>query len=209
MPARETHHIGALLTEVSPAGWRTPRVPADFHAVKAVLEAVMAAARVPFELRPATRPFLHPGMTAAIVAGGQELGWIGSLHPTVERAWDISTATAFEIGFDLLAELHPGPAQFTDLTSFPAVRQDVAVVVAEDVPAADVERAVRAGGGPLLKTARVFDVYRGEQVGEGLKSLAVRLEFRSPERTLTDEEVAETSESIRRELEAIGGRLRA
>ncbi|MEA2404449.1 MAG: phenylalanyl-tRNA synthetase beta chain, partial [Thermoleophilaceae bacterium] len=209
MPARESHYIGALLTEAAPAGWRTPRAPADFYAVKGLLEALMAAARVPFELEPATRPFMHPGATAAVVAGGERIGVIGEIHPTVAGEWDVTNATAFEINFDILAELAPEPAQFRDLTSFPAVLQDVAVVVADDVPAADVERAVRAGGGPLLAAARVFDVYRGEQVGEGLKSLAVRLEFRSSERTLTDDEVAEARESIRRELEGLGGRLRA
>ena len=209
MPALESHHVGALVTQAAPGGWRTPQAPADFYAAKALLEALMSAARVPFELKPAAQPFLHPGMAASVVAGEREIGWIGALHPSVERAWEIIPAAAFEIDFDLLAELAPGPAQFADLTSFPAVRQDVAVVVGEDVPAADVERAVRAGGGPLLATARVFDVYRGEQVGEALKSLAVRLEFRSPERTLTDDEVAEARASIERELEGIGGRLRA
>jgi phenylalanyl-tRNA synthetase beta chain len=95
------------------------------------------------------------------------------------------------------------------VTSFPAVLQDIAVVVADDVPAADVEAAVAKGGGDLLASQRVFDLYRGEQVGEGSKSLALRLEFRAPDRTLTDEEVAERRAAIERELDAIGGKLRA
>jgi phenylalanyl-tRNA synthetase beta chain len=83
------------------------------------------------------------------------------------------------------------------------------VVVPEAVSAADVEAAVRAGGGELLDRLSVFDLYRGEQVGEGSKSLALRLEFRAPDRTLTDEEVAERRAAIERELAGIGGRLRA
>ena len=87
--------------------------------------------------------------------------------------------------------------------------QDIAVVVGEDVPAADVEGAVRAGGGELLDRVALFDVYRGEQLGEGSKSLALRLEFRSAERTLTDEDVAAARAEIERALEQVGGRLRA
>ena len=89
------------------------------------------------------------------------------------------------------------------------VRQDIAVVVPEDVPAARVEEAVRAGGGDLLESLAVFDLYRGDQVGAGRKSLALRLEFRAPDRTLTDEEVAERRAAIEREVEALGGGLRA
>jgi phenylalanyl-tRNA synthetase beta chain len=95
------------------------------------------------------------------------------------------------------------------VTSFPAVLQDIAVVLPDDVSAARAEAAVRAGGGDLLVSARVFDVYTGEQVGEGSRSLALRLEFRAPDRTLTDEEVNERRAAIERELAEIGGRLRA
>jgi phenylalanyl-tRNA synthetase beta chain len=88
------------------------------------------------------------------------------------------------------------------------VGQDIAVVVDEDVPAADVEDTVREAGGELLERLRLFDVYRGEQVGEGSKSLALRLEFRAPDRTLTDEEVAEVRGRIEHELAELGGKLR-
>ena len=94
------------------------------------------------------------------------------------------------------------------MTAFPAVRQDLAVVVPDDVPAAQVRSAVLAGGGELLRAAEVFDLYAGEQLGEGRKSLALRLEFRAEDRTLTEEEVAERRESIATELSEIGGSLR-
>jgi phenylalanyl-tRNA synthetase beta chain len=83
------------------------------------------------------------------------------------------------------------------------------VVVNEDVSAVEVERAVRAGAGDLLAGVRLFDLYRGEQVGEGRKSLALRLEFRAPDRTLTDDEVAERRAAIEQKLGEIGGALRA
>ncbi len=94
------------------------------------------------------------------------------------------------------------------MISYPAVHQDVAVVVDEGVPAAEVRSAVLEGGGELLRSAEVFDLYRGEQLGEGRKSLALRLSFRAADRTLTDEEVAERRREIEAAVEKIGGSLR-
>ena len=177
-----------------PASWRESDPPrADFYAVKAVLEAVLDAVRVPWSVAAGTEPFLHPGRSAQVLIGGRPAGWIGELHPLVLRAWELSgAAVAFELDVDVVHELTQGRiATYSDVTSFPAVLQDIAVIVPEDVPAARLEEVVRAGAGDLLAAVRVFDLYHGEQVGEGNKSLALRLEFRAPDRTLTDEEVAE------------------
>ena len=210
-PAYERHHLSALLTEAAPAGWRTPPRDADFYAVKGLLESLMEAAGVEWHAQEGGPPFLHPGRAASIFAGdGSELGWLGELHPLVSRAWELEgPVAAFELDADALLDLAPEASTYSDVTSFPAVLQDIAVIVPEDVPAARLAEVVRAGGGELLASLRVFDLYHGEQVGEGDKSLALRLEFRAPDRTLTDEEVAERRAAIERELESIGGRLRA
>jgi phenylalanyl-tRNA synthetase beta chain len=211
-PSQESTHISVLLTEAGAPGWRTRGRAADFYAAKALLEAVMEAARVEWRAQDAGQPFLHPGRAARIVtAEGVELGWVGELHPLVLRAWEIQgPASAFELDADLLHELTQGRiATYSDVTSFPAVLQDIAVIVPEDVPAARLAEVVRAGAGEILASLRVFDLYHGEQVGEGNKSLALRLEFRAHDRTLTDEEVAERRAAIESELESIGGRLRA
>jgi phenylalanyl-tRNA synthetase beta chain len=190
------------------AGWRTPGQPADFYSAKGLLESLLDAAGVDWEAAPGELPFLHPGRQAAVVAGGQALGFVGELHPEVARAWDLEGQVAvLELDLDALPER--GDDVYRDVTSVPSVRQDIAVVVAEGVPAASVEAAVRAGGGELLESLSVFDLYRGEQVGEGRKSLALRLEFRAPDRTLTDEEVAERRAAIEREVGKLGGGLRA
>jgi phenylalanyl-tRNA synthetase beta chain len=209
-PAHERHHIGVLLTQALPGTWRSPEKPADFYAAKGLLEALLAPAGVDWRVEPGDRPYLHPGRTATILtADERKLGWIGEIHPLVARAWDIPGAAAFEIDADLLVELDPGPSIYHNVTSFPAVRQDIAVVVASDVSAAEVESAVRAGGGDLLRAVRVFDLYEGDQVGEGKKSLALRLEFRADDRTLTDDDVAGLRSAIEAELDSIGGALRA
>ncbi len=211
-PATEEHHLGALLTVAAPGGWRTPERQPDFHSTRALVDALMVSAGVDWRAEPGERPFLHPGRAAKILAGdGRELGWVGELHPLVSRDWELDgPVAAFELDMDLLVDLAGAHAEvYRDVTSFPSVRLDIAVVVPEPVPAAEVERAVRAGAGELLAGLSVFDLYRGEQVGEGRKSLALRLEFRAQDRTLTDEDVAEPRARIERELAALGGALRA
>ena len=197
VPVAERHHLAAY-------------VPGDFFAAKGVLEGLLESIRVPFTVEPGERPFLHPGRSASIVVGDdeQKLGWIGEVHPLVTRAWDLPGGAAFEVDLGALAEIPGGPHGYRAVSTFPAVVQDIAVVLDEDVPAADVEDVVRAAGGDLLERLRLFDVYRGEQVGEGSKSLALRLEFRASNRTLTDEEVAEVRARIESELGELGGKLR-
>src|SRR4051812_23492090 len=209
--ADEHHHLGGVLTEATPGTWRTEPRPADFYAAKALVEALLGAVGLACVAEPGERPFLHPGRTATVLAaGGRELGWIGGPHPSAARAGGLgATVAGFELDADLIADLAPGPQPYRDVTSFPAVLQDIAVVVGEDVPAAEVERVVRSGAGELLDRVELFDVYRGEQVGEGRKSLALRLEFRSPERTLTDEDVAGARAAIEAALGGIRGALRA
>jgi phenylalanyl-tRNA synthetase beta chain len=209
LPALERQHLGALATEAVRGGWRSDARPADFFSARALLEAVLAVARVDWRAEPGGPAFLHPGRAATVLAGDRELGWVGEIHPQVAGGWDLDGGAAgFEIDFDAVVELAGGEPVYSDVTSFPAVLQDIAVVVEEETPAAAVTTAVREGGGPLLTRVELFDVYRGDQVGEGRRSLALRLTFQAPDRTLTDDEVAEHRSSIEAKLEGIGGQLR-
>ncbi|MGH2762341.1 MAG: phenylalanine--tRNA ligase subunit beta [Thermoleophilaceae bacterium] len=212
LPALERHHLAVLLTEAAPGGWRSEPRGADLYAARALLEAVLESAGLEWVAEEGGQPFLHPGRAASVRGPDErEIGWLGELHPLVAGEWDVPGPVAgFELDVEAILDLTAGRQDtYGDVTSFPSVLQDIAVIVAEDVPAAAVEEAVRAGGGELLAGARVFDLYRGEQAGEGNKSLALRLEFRAPDRTLTDEEVARRREGIERSLAEIGGRLRA
>jgi phenylalanyl-tRNA synthetase beta chain len=209
-PVLEPHRFAGLAVgSLSEKSWRENEQEADFFALKGVLEALggQLGARLSFE--PAKQPFLHPGRAAAIRIGDAPAGWIGELHPLVCRAWEISAATAFEVeAAVLVAAATAGEETFEDLTTYPAVYQDLAVVVPTDVAAASVREAIASGGGELLRSAGVFDLYEGEQLGDGHKSLALRLEFRAADRTLTDEEVAVQRASIEAELTKLGGTLR-
>jgi len=209
-PLLEPHHLGALVTGAVGRSWRGEDAGADFFSLKAVLEALAGQLGVPLSFEAGSDPFLHPGRSAAVIVSGETAGWIGELHPIVCRHWDIDAAVAFEVGLAvLLADADAGEEAYEDVTTYPPAHQDLAVVIDEGVAAEDVRRTILAAGGELLRDAAVFDLYRGEQVPQGRKSLAMRLEFRAADRTLTDEEVAGLRERIEAELESIGGSLRA
>jgi phenylalanyl-tRNA synthetase beta chain len=208
-PDHEPHRIGCLAAGPLAESWRGGSEPTDFFVLKGVLEALAGQLGARLSVEPGEEPFLHPGRAASVSFDATAAGWIGELHPLVCRDWDLEAATAFEIDLaPLLAAATAGRETFEDVTTFPAVYQDLAVLVAEDISAAELQKAVLSGGGDLLRAADVFDLYEGEQVGEGRKSLALRLEFRAADRTLTDEEVAERRAAIEAVLEKIGGSLR-
>jgi phenylalanyl-tRNA synthetase beta chain len=199
----EPYHLAALLSgPVRTATWRDSDPPgADFFAVKGVLAGLLDTIRAPWSLAadPSAEPFLHPGRAARILVDGSPAGWIGELHPQVAAAWDWSDpVAAFEVDFDAVAgAVHGQLTGYSDVTSFPEVREDLAVIVADTVTAAEVLAVVRQAGGSLLAGAEVFDVYRDEQrIGADSVSLALRLRFRAPDRTLTDEEVANRRRKI-------------
>jgi phenylalanyl-tRNA synthetase beta chain len=209
-PDYEPHRIGCLAVgSPAPRSWRDEGERTDFFALKGVLEALAGQLGVTLSSEPGEEPFLHPGRAARVAVAGAPAGWLGELHPLVCREWSIDAAVAFEVDLaGLLDAATAGEETYEDVTTFPAVYQDLAVVVPDEVSAAAVRDAVLGGGGELLRKAEVFDLYEGEQVGEGSKSLALRLEFRASDRTLTDEEVAGLRTSIATELEKIGGTLR-
>jgi phenylalanyl-tRNA synthetase beta chain len=203
---------GVIAGRLHPQTWGTSEPPrTSFFAAKGLLGAALDAIRVRWDVEPATEPFLHPGRTARVLVGGEDVGWVGELHPLVARAWDLDHGAAlFEVDLDRVLTHADAVPRYVDLTSFPALRMDLSVTLAEDVPAATVLASVREAGGDLLAGARVFDLYHGEQVGEGRKSLALALTFRAPDRTLTDEDVAPLRERIVAALrDGLGGELRA
>ena len=200
-----------LVGRLHPQTWGTAEPPrAGFFSAKGMLGAALDAVRVPWEVEPATEPFLHPGRSARVLAGGEDVGWIGELHPLVARAWDLDHGAAlFEVDLDRVLGHADAVPRYVDLTSFPELRMDLSVTLDDDVPAAIVLATVREAGGELLAGVRVFDLYRGEQVGEGRKSLALALAFRAADRTLTDEDVAPAARAHRRRAARRAGRRAA
>ncbi|MCL2316531.1 MAG: phenylalanine--tRNA ligase subunit beta [Actinomycetia bacterium] len=192
LPAQPRHLAGVVTGEWCAAGWRGPAVPADWtHAVR-LAQAAASALGVTLTRRAAAVAPWHPGRCAEVLivdSAGVEtsLGWAGELHPSVTAACGLPERTcAVELDLDALIAAAPAGRTIAPLSSHPAVKQDVALVVGADVPAADVRAALIAGAGDLLESVELFDVFTGVQLGGGKKSLAYALAFRSPERTLTE-----------------------
>jgi phenylalanyl-tRNA synthetase beta chain len=187
LPGEETH-VGAIVD----GGW--PRAKGIVDTLHAALKADPSYERTEHEL-------LHPGKSAQTAAGV-----VGELHPAVlEGVWAV-----FELDLAKLLAASREEVRYQDVVSFPAVHQDLAFTVPEDVAAADLIAAAREAAGEELREMRPFDVYRGEQVGEGRKSVAFAVSFQSTERTLTDEDAAALRERIVAVLsQRFGAELRA
>src|SRR5581483_423855 len=168
---REPHHLGAVLIgPVRAPTWRDPKPrDADFYAAKGVLTGLLDSLRAPWSVAPAEapEPYLHPGRTALILVEGRPAGWLAELHPEVADAWELhDTVAGFELDLDLVVRHATQTQRYEDLTSFPAVREDLAVVVDDKVAADQVLALVRRAGEPLLAAVEVFDVYRDpERIG--------------------------------------------
>jgi phenylalanyl-tRNA synthetase beta chain len=176
-------------------------VEGGFATAKGIVEALLRTLHAPATWEPDEYPLFHPGKSART-----ETGVVGELHPAVlEGTWG-----AFELDLEALAAAARIPVEYHDVITYPAVKQDLAFAIAEDVPAGALVDAAREAAGPQLREFEVFDVYRGDQVGPGRKSIAFRVEFQSPERTLSDEDAARLRARIVEALrDRFGAELRA
>jgi phenylalanyl-tRNA synthetase beta chain len=187
---RQPLHVGAVLTGLrQPTGPWGPGRPVDAMDAFEAVRIVGRACHVEFEFRASQQLPWHPGRCAEIVLDGTVIGYAGQLHPAViERSGLPKGVCAVELDLSAVPVVDPLPAPA--VSPFPAVFQDVSLIVADDVAAQSVVDAVRDGAGQLLEDVRIFDVYTGPQVGEGNKSLALALRFRAPDRTLTEDEAS-------------------
>lgn len=210
-PLEHTAVALLLCGSATAESWREDAEAADFYALKGVIEAVCdyAGAEAVFDSIDAeAHPYVIPGRAARLTVGEAELGWIGELHPLVAKQFDLPETVVAELSLQALAAQLPEPVTYEQISTFPPAREDIAIVVDAGRLASDVLEVVRGAAGALLTGAEVFDVYEGEQVGEGKKSLAVRLTYSAPDRTLTDDEVTAARAKITQQLESIGGALR-
>lgn len=169
----------------------------DFFALKGAVEGVLDAVHAEGEFRRSDLPFLHPGRAADVYVGGVKVGYLGEIHPDTASAYDAEERLyCAEIDLAALNAAERGTTSFVAFSKYPPAERDLAVVVADGIPAGDMLVAVKNGKIKNLVSAEIFDVYKGAQVGEGKKSVALGFAFASPVRTLTDEEIAAEMKKI-------------
>lgn len=197
---------GVVMGSLAPEQWGCASRSADFFDVKQDVESLLQACGLnEVAFVSAEVPGLHPGATARLVAAGREVGMVGLVHPRVCRRLELTGApVVFELHLPALLETSL-PA-FKPFSRFPSTRRDLAIVVAEEVSAAEVTRCIRRAGGALLRDLQLFDVYRGQGIDSGKKSLALGLLFQAPSSTLVDSQVealvTQITEQLRVELRA-------
>ena len=211
LPA-QPRHLGAVLTGWwRRPGWQGAGVPAGWEQAFALADVVAGAVGATLTRTSAEQAPWHPGRCAALSIGGEVIGHAGELHPGVCREVGLPPRTAaVELDLDALIRLAPARGSIASISSHPVAKEDVALVVAEDVPVAAVKQALADGAGELLESLALFDIYTGAQVPEGHKSLAFALRFRAPDRTLTDAETAAARDAaVAAATAATGAELRA
>ena len=192
----------------TPEGWSAQSATVDFYDLKGEIEALLAAAAKPVTFRSAIRAGLHDGQTAEVVLGDSVIGVMGRLHPMAASELDLPDKT-FVAELDLAEVLQRAMPDYHDISRYPEVRRDLAVVLDKQVAASAAVDLVKAAAGEYLADVVVFDLYEGEGVAENEKSLAMGLTFRDQSRTLTDEEVSNALAQVIDSLtEKLGARLR-
>lgn len=212
---REPGRLAIALTGLrqEPDWQNSDRIGWDFFDIKGILDELCASAHVAVKYARGSHPSFHPGKCALIqTPEGVLLGILGEMHPLALKQAEINQPVfAAEIDLDaLLALMPPRGYPIVTLSEYPPIKEDLAVVVGEDIPAERVEEVIRQGGGRLLHGLQLFDIFRGPQLGEGKKSLAYALTYQAPDRTLTDKDAANLRGRIIRRLEQeLGAKLRS
>jgi phenylalanyl-tRNA synthetase beta chain len=208
----EEERVAVLLTGPVGEGWPAERRDRDFLDAKGLLEHLVdGLATAGLELGgPAALPW-HPGRSASVTIGGGPAGEVGELHPRVARRFDLpGRVAAFELRVAPLVAASGAEPRYRDVSRFPPVHRDVAFVLDAEVPAGVVRAALVEAAGGLLDRAALFDVFEGEPLPEGKRSLAFSLDFRASDRTLMDQEVEDRVRAIADRLAAdLGAELRA
>ena len=178
----------------APESWHAKAQAMDFFDFKGEVEQILAAGRVRGEFVRSTRAWLHPGQSAEILLNGQSIGYLGRLHPSLENELDLTTTWVAEL--DQQAVLQSYVSNFTELSRFPSVRRDIALLISDKIELRDIQRLIEQTGGELLDATWLFDVYTGQGVEQGKRSLAFAVLWQHPTRTLEDAEIKSGMDNI-------------
>ncbi|WP_379965557.1 phenylalanine--tRNA ligase subunit beta [Ectobacillus sp. sgz5001026] len=201
---QEEQHVAAVLTGTYyEHAWQGEKKTADFYVLKGIVEGLMETLGVSESITYQTseRDGLHPGRTASVLLDGKEIGFIGQSHPEMQKQLDIKDTFVFELLLTPLLQANAKEVGYEMIPRYPSISRDIALVVDTKTLAYDVQAVIVKAGGKLLKEAILFDLYDGEKMEEGKKSLAFSLRYYDPERTLTDEEVTEAHELVLQAVE--------
>jgi phenylalanyl-tRNA synthetase beta chain len=210
-PEEQEHLAGAMTGLWVNHSWQGEKKPVDFFVIKGVLEGLFEKLGLTEQVKyeKASVEGMHPGRTASILLNGENIGFVGQVHPSVQKELDIKDTLVFELSLKAVLEAATEPLQYTAIPRFPSITRDIALVAEKETASGALKEIILSTGGPLLKEAYVFDLYEGEHMEAGKKSIAFSLKYADPERTLTDEEVTKVHDKVLKALaEQAGAVLR-
>ncbi|HFE5312599.1 TPA: phenylalanine--tRNA ligase subunit beta [Staphylococcus aureus] len=208
LPDQVEYLSGILTGDYVVNQWQGKKETVDFYLAKGVVDRVSEKLNLEFSYRRADIDGLHPGRTAEILLENKVVGFIGELHPTLAADNDLKRTYLFELNFDALMAVSVGYINYQPIPRFPGMSRDIALEVDQNIPAADLLSTIHAHGGNILKDTLVFDVYQGEHLEKGKKSIAIRLNYLDTEETLTDERVSKVQAEIEAALIEQGAVIR-
>ncbi|CAC6751849.1 Phenylalanyl-tRNA synthetase beta chain [Staphylococcus aureus] len=208
LPDQVEYLSGILTGDYVVNQWQGKKETVDFYLAKGVVDRVSEKLNLEFSYRRADIDGLHPGRTAEILLENKVVGFIGELHPTLAADNDLKRTYVFELNFDALMAVSVGYINYQPIPRFPGMSRDIALEVDQNIPAADLLSTIHAHGGNILKGTLVFDVYQGEHLEKGKKSIAIRLNYLDTEETLTDERVSKVQAEIEAALIEQGAVIR-
>lgn len=208
LPDQVEYLSGILTGDYVVNQWQDKKETVDFYLAKGVVDRVSEKLNLEFSYRRADIDGLHPGRTAEILLENKVVGFIGELHPILAADNDLKRTYVFELNFDALMAVSVGYINYQPIPRFPGMSRDIALEVDQNIPAADLLSTIHAHGGNILKDTLVFDVYQGEHLEKGKKSIAIRLNYLDTEETLTDERVSKVQAEIEAALIEQGAAIR-
>ena len=203
LPKEEGHLAGVLVGDYLQSYWNNPEKPVDFFTIKGILETLLdtlGLIKPVIFVKESGLASMHPGRTARLELDGETIGFIGQLHPLAAKDYDLGEAYVFELNFDALVEAEKDETIFNTIPRFPGSTRDVAFVVNEDVPHAEIIAVIEANGGEWLQEITLFDIYMGEHIEDGKKSVGYSLYFQNPQETLVEETVHQAFEQVKEAL---------
>ncbi|KEF39539.1 phenylalanyl-tRNA synthetase beta subunit [Schinkia azotoformans MEV2011] len=207
-PNERENLAGAITGLWHSHSWQGEKKAVDFFVAKGILEGLFDVLglneRITFEQ--GGKDGLHPGRTAIIKLDGDYIGFVGQVHPDEQKALDLDPTYVYELNLEKLLRAEVKAIKYEAIPRYPSITRDIALVVDDSVIAGNVEEVIKEAGGPLLKEVSIFDLYQGEHLEKGKKSLAFSLRYFDPEKTLTDEEVSKAHEKV---LQAVAEKLGA
>lgn len=206
----EVEYLSGIMTgEYSGNTWQGKKENVDFYLAKGIIDAIAEKLDITFEYEAAKMDGLHPGRTANVLLNGDIIGFIGELHPQLAEQNDLKQRTyVFELNYDKIMNVSVGYINYEAIPKYPGVTRDIALEVDKDMTAAELIHTIKAHGHDILQDAQVFDVYEGEHMEAGKKSVAIRIAYLDRENTLTDGRVTAVHDEIVEALTAQGAVIR-